>query len=53
MEKKIVCRRCGETFTITEQEQKWYEEKGFELPKNCSRCRAAKREERNNGEKKN
>ena len=37
------CKECGEVFTMTDEEVKWYEDKGFELPKRCPECRKARR----------
>ena len=39
---KIKCQDCGEEFTFTENEQKFYEEKGFVPPKRCKACRNAR-----------
>ena len=36
---KIKCQDCGEDFTFTVAEQKFYEEKGFVPPKRCRYCR--------------
>lgn len=38
-----VCVDCGKTFTITVGEKEYFESKGFELPKRCSKCRKAKK----------
>ena len=35
----IKCQDCGKDFIFTESEQKFYEEKGFTLPKRCKDCR--------------
>ena len=36
----LVCKDCGEEFTFTVGEQKFYEEKGFvNQPKCCRACR--------------
>ncbi|MHB8111134.1 MAG: zinc-ribbon domain containing protein [Syntrophorhabdaceae bacterium] len=37
---KVECIDCGRRFTIDAGEQKWYEKKGFSLPKRCPRCRS-------------
>jgi len=42
---KIHCKDCGRPWTIRIEEQKWYKEMGFELPKRCFYCRQAKRRE--------
>lgn len=46
MEKETIttiCRDCSEEFTITGSEQNFYEEKGFDLPKRCKKCRDARK----------
>ena len=44
MDKKIVCRDCGETFTFTDGEQSFYAEKGFtNEPVRCPDCRRIKK----------
>lgn len=42
MDKKIVCLDCGREFTFTENDQKFYAEKGFVPPKRCRACRDAR-----------
>ena len=39
MERKITCVDCGAEFVLTDDEVKWYEGKGFTLPKRCPDCR--------------
>jgi hypothetical protein len=39
---KIRCKECGRPWTITEGEVTWYQEKGFELPKERKLRREAK-----------
>lgn len=42
--KTLTCSDCGKDFTFTADEQKFYEEKGFENePKRCPDCRKAKK----------
>lgn len=36
---KRECKQCGEEFTLTDSEMKFYNEKGLNLPKRCSECR--------------
>lgn len=38
----ITCISCGEVFTMSPAEQKFYKAHGYELPKRCSKCRAEK-----------
>lgn len=44
--KVITCKDCGATFEVEAEEQKWYAERGWELPKRCKACRAANRNKR-------
>ena len=46
--KVITCKDCGNTFEVEAQEQNWYAERGWDLPKRCPKCRAANRAKRNN-----
>lgn len=39
----IKCADCGKEFEVSAEERKWYEDKGFELPKRCTECRKARR----------
>jgi N-acetylglutamate synthase-like GNAT family acetyltransferase len=38
------CFDCAAVYALTAEEQRWYQAKGFQLPKRYERCRAAKRE---------
>lgn len=42
----IVCKDCGEPFSMNKKEIEYYENKGWEQPKRCSECRKKKREKR-------
>lgn len=45
MDKKIVCKDCGQEFIFTEGEQAFYKEKGFENePVRCKDCRSKKKD---------
>ena len=46
---KRKCKQCGEEFTLTDSEIKFYNDKGLNLPKRCSECR--KKNNINNNEK--
>ncbi|MEN1969070.1 zinc-ribbon domain-containing protein [Lentibacillus sp. N15] len=35
----LKCWECGERFPFTSGEQKFFKEKGFQLPKRCPSCR--------------
>lgn len=39
----VECIDCGRTFDLTKEEQGWYKEKGFALPKRCKECRKERR----------
>lgn len=39
----IECVDCGKTFDLSVEEQEWYKEKGFALPKRCKECRKERR----------
>lgn len=43
MDKEIICQDCGKTFIFTENDQRFYEEKGFLPPKRCRECRNARK----------
>lgn len=40
---KKKCSDCGQEFDITAGEQKFYAERGWELPKRCKSCRDARK----------
>lgn len=39
----VECIDCGKAFDLTVEEQDWYKEKGFALPKRCKECRKERR----------
>lgn len=39
MTKKLICKDCGASFEFSEQEQKFFKEKGYTEPKRCKPCR--------------
>ena len=39
----ITCRDCNEDFVINPDEQAWYREKNYDLPKRCPACREMRR----------
>lgn len=49
MNKRIKCQDCGEEFNFSENDQKFYEEKGFQPPKRCKFCRNARKEKQIGG----
>lgn len=48
-DKIITCSDCGNTFTFSQGEQEFYEQKGMSEPKRCKECRQAKKEQRGGG----
>jgi len=46
-----VCVECGEEFTLTSGEQNFFKQKGLRMPRRCSPCRQARRQEREHGGK--
>ena len=40
------CVDCGELFGLTEDQERWFIERGLMRPKRCEACRRAKRAER-------
>ena len=42
---KRKCKQCGEEFTLTDSEIKFFKDKNLDLPKRCSECR---KENKNN-----
>ncbi len=48
MDKTIKCMDCGEDFTLTAGEIDFFQKKGFTEPKRCKKCRAIKKQQRNN-----
>jgi len=39
MDKTIRCIQCNSEFLFTEREQKYYQDRGFSIPKRCPNCR--------------
>jgi len=48
-DKTLTCRDCGASFTFTEGEQDFYNQKGYSEPTRCPDCRAAKKAARQSG----
>lgn len=49
MSQHYICIDCGRGFTLSHEEQRWYQEKGWPLPKRCEDCRRQRRRERDSG----
>lgn len=48
-ETMITCAACNADFAFTEEEQEFYESKGFHPPKKCKPCRDAAKQDRRGG----
>lgn len=46
---ELNCSECKEFFILSEGERTFFRSKGLMLPKRCSPCRAARRQEREGG----
>lgn len=44
------CADCEQLFTISPQELRWFEDRGMNPPRRCTRCRAERRRERERAE---
>ncbi|HKB17101.1 MAG TPA: CxxC-x17-CxxC domain-containing protein [Planctomycetota bacterium] len=42
-EQSLTCSDCQKTFAFTDQEQAFFQERGFAPPKRCPECRKARR----------
>lgn len=45
----ITCSACGTDFAFSEEEQEFYESKGFQHPRKCKPCRDAAKANRGGG----
>ena len=51
-DKTLTCKDCGQEFVFTANEQEFYASKGFENePGRCPSCRAARKQQRNGGQR--
>lgn len=44
MSTHYTCAGCGQGFTLSYEEQRWYQEQGWSLPRRCEECRSRRRE---------
>lgn len=42
-DKTIECKDCGNSFTFSAGEQEFYNQKGFNAPVRCKKCREARK----------
>ena len=48
-DKTLICKDCGNEFVLTEGEQEFFREKGFDNdPVRCPACRKARKQQRGN-----
>lgn len=47
----FTCKICGKHYIISDDERKWYADKGFKLPKKCASCRYEERRKRQRDER--
>lgn len=45
----LECVDCGQNFTFSAEDQEFYGNKGYSLPKRCPDCRAARKASNNRG----
>ena len=45
-DKTLTCSDCGKSFSFTQEEQEYFNQRGYSDPKRCKECRQAKKEER-------
>lgn len=45
----ITCAACGADFSFSQEEQEFYESKGFQPPRKCKPCRDAAKAQRGGG----
>jgi hypothetical protein len=43
---KLSCADCGEEFTFTAGEQKYFLEKAYDIPRRCVKCRAIRKKDK-------
>ncbi|MGI6729777.1 MAG: zinc-ribbon domain-containing protein [Bacilli bacterium] len=46
MDKKIVCKDCGQEFVFTKGEQEFYLSRQFSEPVRCKACREARKNQK-------
>ncbi|MDD3277955.1 MAG: zinc-ribbon domain containing protein [Lachnospiraceae bacterium] len=44
------CKQCGEEFTLTQSEIKFYKSRNLELPKRCAKCRQMNKQQKRKDE---
>lgn len=49
VDRMLSCRTCGKDFAFTVREQEFFTSKGFDEPRHCPECRAARKREKSAG----
>lgn len=44
-DRDLQCADCGDTFVFSSGEQQFFQTKGFNDPRRCSKCRQAKKQQ--------
>ena len=45
----LTCSDCGQEFTFTNEDQAFFQERGYSTPKRCRACRQAKKQQSDGG----
>lgn len=46
---QLICSDCGQEFAFSGEEQEFFRERGYSIPKRCKPCRQAKKSEQPSG----
>lgn len=46
---QLTCSDCGQVFAFTSEDQAYFQERGYSVPKRCKACRQAKKNEQGGG----
>lgn len=46
-----VCKDCGASFVITEDNKKWFEDRQLQIPERCEACRKKRKNAKKTGGK--
>ena len=48
-DKQLTCSDCGQDFTFSSEDQAFFQERGYSIPKRCKPCRQAKKNDQGGG----
>lgn len=48
-DQQLTCSDCGQEFTFSSEDQAFFRERGYSVPKRCKACRQAKKNEQQGG----